>query len=113
MKNHKDIHSLFTSWGAGERQLPGRNEELKKAVYNALYLIRIYTKRRGEKADLTEPMIVRTGITIGEVCDKLHRDLKKDFRYALVWGKSVKHQPQRVGLDHVLADKDIMQIIKR
>jgi flagellar capping protein FliD len=32
MKNPKDIHSLFASWGAGERQLPGRNEELKKAV---------------------------------------------------------------------------------
>lgn len=88
-------------------------EELKRAIYDALYLIRIYTKRRGEKADLTEPMIVRSGITVGELCDKLHRDLKKDFRYALVWGKSVKHQPQRVGLDHVLSDKDIMQIIKR
>ena len=32
MKNRKDIHSLFTSWGAGERKLPGRNDELKQAV---------------------------------------------------------------------------------
>jgi ribosome-interacting GTPase 1 len=58
-------------------------------------------------------MIVRRGISVAEVCEKLHRDLKKEFRYALVWGKSVKHQPQRVGLDHVLEDRDIVQVIKR
>ncbi len=88
-------------------------EELKKAVYDRLELIHIYTKRRGEDADLAEPMVVRKGITVAEVCDKLHRDLRKEFRYALVWGKSVKHQPQRVGLDHVMADGDIVQVIKR
>lgn len=88
-------------------------ENLKKRIYDKLKLINIFTKRRGEVADLEEPLIVRSGITIAEVCDKLHRDLRKDFRYALVWGKSVKHQPQRVGLDHELFDRDIVQIIKR
>jgi len=88
-------------------------EELKRAIYGKLDLIRLYTKRRGEKADLDEPMIVRRGITVSGICEKLHRDLKKDFRYALVWGKSVKHQPQRVGLEHRLMDGDIVQVIKR
>jgi small GTP-binding protein len=88
-------------------------EELKKEIYERLDLIHIYTKRRGEKADLEEPMVVRKGITVGETCDKLHRDLRKEFRYALVWGKSVKHQPQRVGLSHILADGDVVQIVKR
>jgi len=88
-------------------------EELKRAIYSKLDLIHIYTKRRGEAADLEEPLIVRRGITVGGVCERLHRDLRKEFRYALVWGKSVKHQPQRVGLNHVLADGDIAQIVKR
>ena len=88
-------------------------ERLKKAVYEKLALIRIYTKRKGEQADMDEPMVVRKGITVGEMCEKLHRDLRKEFRYALVWGKSVKHQPQRVGLDHVLVDGDVVQVIKR
>ena len=26
-------------------------------------------------------------------------------RYALVWGQSVKHRPQKVGKDHLLADE--------
>jgi hypothetical protein len=86
---------------------------LKKTIYEKLELIRIYTKRKGEDADMTEPLVVRKGINIAEVCEKLHRDLKKEFRFALVWGKSVKHQPQRVGLEHVLVDGDILQVIKR
>lgn len=88
-------------------------EKVKELIYKKLNFINVYTKRRGEKADIEEPMILRKGVTIGEVCEQLHRDLKKQFRYALVWGKSIKHQGQRVGLDHVLEDEDILQIIKR
>ncbi len=32
---------------------------------------------------------------------------------ALVWGSSVKHNPQKVGKEHTLADEDVVQIIKR
>lgn len=31
----------------------------------------------------------------------------EQFKQAIVYGKSVKHQPQRVGLAHELADEDI------
>ena len=31
---------------------------------------------------------------------------------ALVWGTSVKFNPQRVGKDHNLEDEDIVQIVK-
>ncbi|KAK7463141.1 hypothetical protein BaRGS_00038286, partial [Batillaria attramentaria] len=32
---------------------------------------------------------------------------------ALVWGTSVKHCPQNVGKEHVLADEDVVQILKK
>lgn len=86
---------------------------LKKQIYEKLGLMRIFTKRQRGGADLEVPLIVVKGATVGLVCAKLHRDLKKEFRYAMVWGKSVKHQPQRVGLEHKLADEDIVMIIKR
>lgn len=31
----------------------------------------------------------------------------EQFKHAIVYGKSVKHQPQRVGLSHQLEDEDI------
>ena len=43
----------------------------------------------------------------------LHKGKLKDLKYALVWGSSVKYKPQRVGKEHVLADEDIVQIIKK
>ncbi|MBU0527137.1 GTP-binding protein [Candidatus Micrarchaeota archaeon] len=100
----------FVNISAGDKK---SIEKLKKKLYTTLDLINIYTKRKGEKADLEEAMVVRNGITIGEVCERLHRDLRKNFRFALVWGKSVKHPAQRVGLSHILANGDIVQIVKR
>lgn len=92
----------------------GKNlEAVLDAMHDALKFIRIYTKPRGEEADLTEPLIVRKNITIREVCGTLHRDLIKMFKHAFVWGKSVKHPGQRVGLDHVLQDGDIISIVKK
>jgi len=42
----------------------------------------------------------------------LHRKLRKDLRYGLVWGKSVKIGGQRDGFKHVLIDEDVLTIIK-
>lgn len=47
------------------------------------------------------------------VCVQLHKTMIKQFKYALVWGSSAKHKPQKVGKDHVLQDEDIVQIVKK
>jgi hypothetical protein len=85
---------------------------LKDAIYEKLDFIRIYMRPKGGETDYDEPLITRDGSTILDICNKLHRDMKKDFRYALVWGKSVKFGGQRVGLQHVLQDEDVLTIIK-
>ena len=56
---------------------------------------------------------MRKGATGKDVCEKLHKDFVRNFRYAQVWGKSAKHPGQRVGLDHKLEDEDILTIIIR
>eukprot|EP00331_Platyophrya_macrostoma_P016651 CAMPEP_0176472626 /NCGR_PEP_ID=MMETSP0127-20121128/41853_1 /TAXON_ID=938130 /ORGANISM="Platyophrya macrostoma, Strain WH" /LENGTH=371 /DNA_ID=CAMNT_0017867527 /DNA_START=36 /DNA_END=1151 /DNA_ORIENTATION=+ len=87
---------------------------LLEKIWEKLSLVRIYTKKRGEPPDFEEPIVLtqqRNGITVMSVCTQIHRELHKDFKYAFVWGTSAKFSPQRVGLNHVLQDEDVLQII--
>lgn len=88
-------------------------EELKDKLFENLGFIRIFMKPQGKAADMEEAMIIRYGATIGDVCDKLHRDFRKRFRYAQIWGTSAKHEGQRAGLDHTMDDNDILTLVMR
>ena len=87
--------------------------ELKERIYNELEFIRIYLRPKGGETDFKEPLIARKGNTVADICNKLHRNMKKDFRFGLVWGKSVKFGGQRVGLKHVLIDEDVLTVVKK
>jgi small GTP-binding protein len=84
---------------------------LKDRIYDTLGFMRVYLKPQSEAADLEEPLIVRRGSSVEDVCRKLHRDFVERFRYARVWGHSVKHPGQRVGLPHRLKEGDLLTII--
>ncbi len=86
-------------------------EEVKDAIYDSLGFMRVYLKPAGEEADLDEPLIIRKKSTVEDVCTKLHREFVQKFRYARIWGRSVKHPGQRVGLTHRLIDSDLLSII--
>ena len=88
-------------------------ELLKEKIYEKLKFIRIYLKPKGGEADFVDPLIAREGDTVEDICNKLHRRLKREFRYGLIWGKSVKFGGQRVGLSHIMLDEDVLTIIKR
>ncbi|KAK3060075.1 Ribosome-interacting GTPase 2 [Coniosporium uncinatum] len=81
--------------------------------WHELQLMRIYTKRKGIEPDFSEALIVRKDSSIEDVCDQIHRTLKETFKYALVWGASARHVPQRVGLGHVVADEDVVSIVAK
>ena len=89
----------------------GGVSELRKIIFDKLELIRIYMKPQGKPPDFDQPLIVKTGTTIDQVCDTIHRDLKKDFRYALLSGPSSKFEGQQVGLGHRLKDEDILTLV--
>jgi len=87
-------------------------EVLKERIYERLSFIRIYMRPKGGETDFKEPLIAREGDTVEDVCNKLHRRMRRQFRYGMVWGKSVKFGGQRVGLDHILQDEDVLTIVK-
>lgn len=87
---------------------------LVERIWDELDLIRIYTKPRGQAPDYNEPVVLpRKKCTVENFCNRIHKQILRQFKYALVWGLSVKHFPQKVGRDHTLIDEDIIQIIKK
>jgi len=86
-------------------------DQLRDEIFSALRFIRIYMKPQGKEADLVEPLVIKQGSDIGTICDSIHRDFRKNFRYAQVWGQSARFPGQIVGLEHLVADQDIVSVI--
>lgn len=89
-------------------------DELLEKVWEYLDLLRIYTKPKGQIPDYSAPVVIsRKKATIEGFCNRLHKHMVSQMKYAWVWGASVKHNPQKVGKEHVLVDEDIVQIVKK
>jgi small GTP-binding protein len=86
-------------------------DNVKRCLFDQLEIIRIYTKKPGNKPDLEQPFVLPEGGTISDVAEKIHSSFKDRFRYARVWGSSVEFEGQQVGFEHELKDKDIVEII--
>lgn len=84
--------------------------ELKELIFTKLRIIRIYMKEPGKEADLEIPLIMFNGCTIQDVCNKLHRDFVKRFKFARIWGSSSKFDGQKLQLNHKLSDNDIVEL---
>eukprot|EP00128_Syssomonas_multiformis_P018485 Colp12_sorted_trinity150504_noHs@23297 len=89
-------------------------DDLLDKAWEYLSLTRIYTKPKGQLPDYETPVVLaRDRTTVEHFCNSIHKSLISEFKYALVWGSSVKHNPQKVGKEHVLMDEDVVQIVKK
>jgi uncharacterized protein len=85
-------------------------------MWEYLGLVRVYTKKKGMPPDFEEPIVLRKhkgGFSIFAAINQIHRELVMNFKEASVWGKSVKYSPQKCGLQHILCDEDVLQILKK
>ena len=96
------IHVVSAEQGSG---IP----ELRKAIYDLLGVMRIYTKQPGKPADMTSPFTCPIGSSVAELAGRVHKDFEDGLKSARVWGSGV-HDGQTVGRDHVLHDKDIVEL---
>jgi len=83
-------------------------EGMKRTIFNILDIIRVYTKSPGAKADLNEPVILKTGSTVEEAARSIHKDFLRNLKYAQVWG-SGKFDGQKVSRGYVLEDGDVLE----
>ncbi|GAB6101146.1 GTP-binding protein [Thermococcus atlanticus] len=116
--SRENYERLVKAYGEKFRIIPvsvkiGANlERVKEALYELAGIIRVFTKSPGEEPAYP-PIPMKEGSTVLDVAKKVHKEFAKNFRYARVWGRSVKFPGQRVGADHVLEDGDIVEIHAR
>jgi hypothetical protein len=96
------IHAISAEHGTGL-------EELRGAIYRFLNVIRVYSKKPGKPPDLTAPFTLPVGGTVVDFAVQVHRDLATQLKTARVWGTGV-FDGQMVPRDHVLHDKDVVEL---
>lgn len=85
------------------------SDELKKEVYQALNILRVYTKTPGREPERTEPVILKKGSTVGDVAASIHKDFVAKLRYARIWG-SGKFEGQMVKRDYQVSEGDVIEL---
>lgn len=83
--------------------------ELGSRIFRSLGIIRVYTKEIGGEV-AKKPIIMYEGAKVLDIAKIIHSQLYKNFKYAKIHGKSVKYNGEKVGADHTLADRDIVEI---
>ena len=84
-------------------------EELRQAVFEMLDVIRVYTKAPGKKLELTTPYVLKRGSRLVDLAAHVHHDFLAQLKYARLWGHG-KFEGQMVNRDHVLEDKDVVEL---
>ncbi|CAE8689736.1 unnamed protein product [Polarella glacialis] len=90
---------------------------LLRRMWQELEIVRVYTKKKAMYPDFEDPVVLTASrgnrtFNVENAVLQVHKSLLEDFKCALVWGTSVKQQPQAVGMSHDLHDEDVMQIVK-
>lgn len=84
---------------------------LKDKIWAKLSLIRVYTKEPGRKPKIDEPVCLKKDkSTIKDMAEHIHKDFIRKFKYARIWGLSARHPGSQVGIEHKLADEDIVEL---
>jgi ribosome-interacting GTPase 1 len=93
-------------------QKTGLNE-LGRALFESLKVIRIYTKEPGSNKETGHPFVMKHGATINDLAKNIHKEMLQNFMFAMVWAKRLPFSPKKVGLNFVLDDGDIVEIHTR
>jgi ribosome-interacting GTPase 1 len=88
----------------------GRNlDQIGRTIFERLRLMRIYAKPPGKEPDLSVPFVMHSGATLEEFAGAVHKDFYEKLKSARIWGTGV-YDGQLVGRDHILHDKDIVEL---
>jgi small GTP-binding protein len=99
LKQGQEFHNCFVSI-YDEQSI----RKLKQFLFSLSNLIRI------KPFDSKEFVILKQNSKVKDYCEKIHNEIIKKFKFALVTG-STKFPKQRVGLDYELKDFDKIELV--
>lgn len=86
-------------------------DDLKERIFQLFSKIRIFTKEPGKEKS-KRPMILEEKSIVKNVAEKVLKNMD-DLKETKIWGPSSKFPGQKVGINHVLRDLDVVEFRTR
>ncbi len=103
----RKINGVVVSSLSGEGIL-----ELKEKMFLVMDVVRVYLKEPG-KQPKGEPLVLKPGATIKDVAEGIRKGFYLTISETRVTGPSGKFPNQKVGLQHVVKDRDVVEFHTR
>ena len=84
-------------------------DDLGRRTFEALDIMRVYSKEPGKDPDRERPFTLPRGATVADLAEKIHKEIAHEMKYARIWGPSA-HDGQSVREGHVLEEGDVVEI---
>jgi small GTP-binding protein len=84
-------------------------DSLRRAVFELLDVIRVYTKAPGKKLERVAPYILKRGSRLIDLAGHVHQDFLAQLKYARLWREG-RFDGQMINRDHVLEDRDVVEL---
>lgn len=83
-------------------------DRLRQEVFEALWVIRVYTRAPGKHDQRIAPYTLKHGSTVLEAARMVHADFAANLKYARIWGAD-RYDGQMVSREDVLSDRDLIE----
>lgn len=109
------LETLKVLYGDRFRYFPvsastGENlDALRKAVFESLRLVRMYSKPPGHAADMSRPYVLREGQTVLDAACMVHRDFSDHLKFTRLYRSKEETSGRMVDRHHLVADQDILE----
>ena len=105
----KELHKGLMPMVATSAETGRGLEDLARLCFESLGVIRVYSKKPGQKPNMERPFVLPAGSTVLRLAEAVHRDLAGQLKFARIWGTGV-YDGQPVQREHVLSDRDIIEL---
>ena len=83
---------------------------LMKRLFEMLDVVRVYAKKPHAEPDMKEPFTLKRGSDVHDLAYHIHRELAKKLKTARAWNSPNIHDGQNVPREHILSDKEIIEL---